>query len=100
MELTKLATKPELLKVILDDEDTIKEHNEPIEFYVWDKQPLELFVAVATKSQNKDNYGELLTLCSDLILDKDGQPVIKDGLVLPNTLLVKCVNKVVEQLGK
>ena len=40
MKLKELATKPQLVKIVLDDEAIIKEYNEPLEFYVYDKQPL------------------------------------------------------------
>lgn len=100
MDLTQLATKPQLLKVVLDDEEILKEYSEPLEFYVHDKQPLEQFIQFASASQNVDNYDQMVTFCTALILDKDGDPVMKDGLVLPNSILMKCINEVVKQLGK
>ena len=35
-----------------------------------------------------------------MVLDEDGEPVMQEGLVLPGGIMLKCVNKVVEQLGK
>jgi hypothetical protein len=100
MDLKKLATKPQLIKVVLDDDDIITEYDEPLEFYINDKQPIEQFVKFASATQDSENYGQMLEFCTDLILDKDGQPVMTDGLVLPNSVLMKCVNKVVIQMGK
>lgn len=98
MKITELSTKPQLLKIILNDKQTKELYGDDIEFYIWDRQPLDKFAKFASvKPENIDN---MLELCGDLILDESGEPVMKDGNVLPNQLLVKCVNKVVEQLGK
>jgi hypothetical protein len=98
MDIKNLATKPQLVKITLDDAEIVEKYGDALEFWVWDKQPLEKFVKFATASET--DFGQILLLCSDLILDNEGKPVLTDGAVLPNTVLVKCVNKVVEQLGK
>ena len=100
MNLKELATKPQLIKVTLDDKETIKEYPEGLEFFVWDKQPLEHFIKIATSTQHTDNYPEMVELCASMVLDEDGKAVMSDGLVLPGAIMLKCVNKVVEQLGK
>ena len=100
MDLKQLATKPQLVKVVLDDKEIIAEYNEPLEFYVNDKQPLEQFIQFASASQDPNNYGQMIDFCTALILDAEGNPVMGEGLVLPNSIMMKCVNKVVEQLGK
>lgn len=99
-QLKELATKPQLIKVTLDDEDILKEYPEGLEFFVWDKQPLEHFIKIATSTQSVDNYPEMVELCANMILDEKGKPVMTDDLVLPGSVMLKCVNKVVEQLGK
>jgi len=98
MELNKLATKPQLIKIILDDEETLEMYKEAVEFWCYDRQPIAKFVKFAVAGQ--DNFEELIVLCEDLILDKDGKQVLADGKVLPAQLLMKAVNKVVEILGK
>ena len=100
MDIKNLATKPQLIKVTLDDADIVELYGDAIEFWVWDKQPLQKFVKFANVSDDKTSFGDVLELCSELILDSDGNPVLVDGAVLPNKVLIKCVNKVVEQLGK
>jgi len=100
MDIRNLATKPQLIKVTLDDADIVELYGDAIEFWVWDKQPLQKFVKFANVSDDKTNFGDVLELCSELILDNEGNPVLVDGAVLPNKVLIKCVNKVVEQLGK
>lgn len=98
MDLKNLATKPQLIKVTLDDEDIKTQYGDALDFWVWDKQPLTKFIKYAN-AENTDP-GELIEFCSGLILDEEGNPVMTDGAVLPASVLIKCVNKVVEQLGK
>ena len=100
MKLTEIATKPVLIKVVLEDEEIIKEYSEPLEFYVWDKQPITKFLKYAKTSQDAEDYEELVDFCTELVLDEKGNPVITDGEVLPSSIMIKCINKVVEQLGK
>lgn len=98
MKLTQLAVEPKLIKVTIDDEATLKEHEEPIEFWCYDRQPIASFVKFANNTE--ENLEELFAFCQDLILDEEGKKVLVDGRVLPTQLLMKCVNKVVELLGK
>lgn len=100
MQLKKLASKPQLIRVVLDDEDTLKDYNEELEFYVWDKQPLAKFIKFANVSAESDNFPELIDFCAELILDEAGKPVMDEGEVLPAAVMVRCINKVVQQLGK
>ena len=90
MKLTQLAVKPQLIKIVLDDEDTIKTHGDSLEFWVYDKQPIETFVKLAS----------IIELVNTLVLDENGQKILKDGLTLPSDVLLKVVNKTAETLGK
>ncbi len=98
MKLTQLAVEPKLIKVIIDDDDIMQEHDEAIEFWCYDRQPIASFVKFANNTE--ENLEELFAFCQDLILDEEGKQVLVDGKVLPTQLLMKCVNKVVELLGK
>ena len=100
MKLKSLASKPQLIRVVLNDEDTLKEYNEELEFWVWDKQPLAKFIKFANVTAESDNFPELIEFCAELILDEEGNAVIGEGEVLPATVMIRCINKVVEQLGK
>lgn len=98
MDLKNLATKPQLIKITLDDAEVVEKYGDALEFWVWDKQPINKYIRFA--SAEDANYGEIVEFCSELILDSEGNPVLTDDAVLPASVLVKCVNKVVEQLGK
>jgi len=98
MKLTQLAAKPKLVKIELNDEDVIKEYGEPLEFWIWDRQPMDKYVRLA--QMKGDNLGELVNTVNEMILDEDGNIIIKDGIVLPTTIMTKVISKVVETLGK
>jgi hypothetical protein len=42
MKLEKLASKPQLIKLIIDDAEIIEEFGEPLEFWTWDRQPIDV----------------------------------------------------------
>jgi hypothetical protein len=98
MKLTKLAAKPQLVKIELNDEDVVKEFGEALEFWIWDRQPMDKFVRLA--QMKGEDMGELITAVNDMVLDEDGSPIVKDGLVLPTNVMTKVIGKVVETLGK
>jgi|TARA_R110000744_G_scaffold159306_5_gene275441 hypothetical protein len=98
MKISELAHKPKLINIVVDDQEVQELYNDAIEFWCYDRQPLNKFVKFANMSE--DTYPELIDFCQDLILDEDGNKVLDGEKVLPTKILLKCVNKVVEQLGK
>lgn len=98
MKLSQLAAKPQLIKIELDDEDTIKEYGESLEFYTWDRQPLETFMKLAGSKEGDSS--QMISIVKTLILDEDGKEIIKDELMLPASILIKVVSKIVDALGK
>lgn len=98
MKLSQLAAKPQLITVILDDAETIKELGEPLEFCTWDRQPLEVFMKLANANQN--DMGSMIEIVKKLILDENGKEIISGDIMLPSQVLIKCIGKVVESLGK
>jgi|DEB0MinimDraft_6_1074348.scaffolds.fasta_scaffold84962_3 hypothetical protein len=97
MELSKLTAKPTLVKVTIDDEDIVKEFGEPIDFYVYDRQKMDVFMQMATIKQ--ENYGEIATLVEKLVLDKDGKQVITKESTIPVKVMMRVIQKVVDSLG-
>ena len=98
MKLSQLAAKPQLIKIELSDEDTVKEYGEPLEFYTWDRQPLETFMTLA--NGNQEDPAAMIELVRTLILDENGKMIIVKDLMLPSTVLLKVISKIVESLGK
>jgi hypothetical protein len=98
MKLTQLAAKPKLVKIEINDEDIVKEFGEALEFWIWDRQPMDKFVKLA--QMKGEDMSELVAAVNDMVLDEEGNPVVKDGLVLPTNVMTKVIGKVVETLGK
>jgi hypothetical protein len=98
MKLTQLSKKPELVKVELTDEETIKEYGEPLEFWIYDRTGMDVFVKMAT--MKSEDFGDMVDLVNKMILDEDGTPIVKDGYLLPSNILTRVIGKVVETLGK
>lgn len=98
MKINQIASKPQLIKLVLDDKDTVKELGEELEFWTWDRQPLDKFMKLASMKQDKPE--EIIDLVKDLILDENGKVVIKDDVMLPTNILIRVIQKVIETLGK
>jgi hypothetical protein len=98
MKLSKITLKPQLIPVVLDDEETVKEYGESLEFWTWDRQPMPVFIRLATATQ-ADIPG-MIDIITKLVLEEDGSEIITDDKIPPNNILMKVVNKVTESLGK
>ena len=97
MKLNKLASKPQLIKFTLDDADLVEQYGEAIEFWSWDRQPLDVFMRLATASTN--NSSSMMEIVTKLILDEDGQQIITAESMLPSNVLIRVIGKITEKLG-
>ena len=98
MNLNELAKKPELIKLVIDDEDTVKEVGEAVEFWTRDRAPLETYLKL-TQAQSIGDAETTVNLMKSLILDAEGKRVLTGDMVLPARIMARAVAKVVEQLG-
>ena len=98
MKLQDLAAKPKLIKITIDDEETIATYGEPLEFYVYDRQPVENFMRLARLGEG--DFGDLVRATSDLILDEAGNKIITDENVLPQKVYTRVIERVIKQLGE
>jgi hypothetical protein len=98
MKLSQLTSKPQLIDVHIDDEDTIKEFGEAIQFWTWDRQPMDVFMKLAGSGTN--DTANIISIVRTLILDEKGKEILKDDEMLPTHVLMKAIAKVTELLGK
>lgn len=98
MNLKDLAKQPQLIKLTLDDESIVAEYGEPLDFWTWDRQPMDMFLKIAARGS--EDMGEMVNVLKDLVLDEDGNKVMVDGLVLPSKVLMATFSKMVTILGK
>lgn len=98
MKLSQLAAKPQLIQIILDDEETVKEFGEPLEFWTWDRQPMATFLKLA--AVDAGNPSSVIESVKTLVLDENGKEIIADDNSLPTKIMMRVITKVVEGLGK
>lgn len=98
MNLSQLTTKPQLIQLSIDDEEIIKEYNEPIVFYTWDRVPLDTFMKLANVNDN--DQGSVIAVVKTLILDEKGKEILTKDNMLPTKVLLKAIAKVSDLLGK
>lgn len=98
MKITQLAKKPQLIEIKITDEQIVKEFGEPIEFYTYDRQPLDVFMKLATATQSGGS--DVINIVKDLILDENGNKVLIDDNALPISVMIKAVEVITEALGK
>lgn len=98
MKLSQLTAKPQLIMITLDDPDTIKEYNEPVEFHTWDRQPMDVFMKLANATES--NVTGVIGIVKDLILDENAKPILVGDNMLPTAVLMRAIGKVTEALGK
>jgi hypothetical protein len=98
MKLSQLAAKPQLIEIVLDDEETITKYGESVSFMIWDRQNMSTFIKLATL--NYEDFGSIAELMNELVLDDEGKPIATDDLVLPTDLLMKAITRVIDTLGK
>ena len=101
MKLTELTSEPKLIEVLIDDEAIVKEFGEALSFHTWDRQPMDVFMKLASvSSADGQDTGAMIDIVKTLILDEDGKPVMSGKTVLPMHVLLKVITKITEMLGK
>lgn len=98
MDITKLSAKPQLVKITIDDEAIVAKYEEAIDFYTWDRQPMDVFLKMAGASANDEST--LVDTLRTMILDERGRQVINGDNMLPTDILVAAMTKISERLGK
>jgi hypothetical protein len=98
MKLSQIAAAPQLIEIVLDDEQTIQEYGESIQFWTWDRQPLPMFMRLATMSGS--DTSSIIEVVRRLILDESGNEIITESSMLPTPVLLRAIARITEMLGK
>lgn len=98
MKLEQLAAKPKLIKLVMDQPEVIEEFGEAIEFYTWDRQPMNTFIKLA--AVDTANYASVMDAVKELVLNEQGLPIISDDNMLPAKVMMLCITKIIDSLGK
>ncbi len=98
MKLKELAIQPQLIKVSIDDEALLEKYGETVDFWMYDRMPLEKYTKLA--SIKTGDFSSMIDLVKEIVLDEDGVPVMDEQHVLPTDLLNAAMVKVVDIVGK
>jgi len=97
MKITELTATPQLIKFTLSDEELKTKYGDEIEFWAWDRQPLDYYFKMASGG---DNVEAVMEIAKSMILDEKGNPVMEENQVLPPDVAIKAFNMVISTLGK
>jgi hypothetical protein len=98
MKLQALAAKPQLTKITINDEKIVEKYGETLEFYVYDRHNMDLYLKLAAMSGSEDP-AELFRLFEDLIYDENGTKILEDNQLLPTDIMVKVIEETLKNLG-
>jgi hypothetical protein len=100
MKLAEITATPKLIKITLDDEAIIEQYGEELEFYTWDRQPMEKYLGLVGTEMNAENMPALIAFCKTMILDERGEAIMQGDEILPSYVMSLAINRVVTNLGK
>jgi len=97
MKLSQLASKPQLIKITIDDESIVEKYNEAVEFWMHDRHSMDTFMKLANVKE--DNITSISQIMKEIVLDEKGNKILDDGEILPSDIMMKVITQVVERLG-
>lgn len=98
MKLSDLAKEPKLIKCSIDKPELVEKYGEELEFYIYDRQPLDVFAKLA--NADKGEMSGMTDMIKMLLLDENGEPIVGGNQVLPMDVLVEAVSIIGNELGK
>lgn len=99
MKLADLAATPKLKCIQIDDADIVEKYGEVVDFYMYDRVDMSTYMKLANLENAENNFDDLVQGMKDLMLDEDGNPILEDNRLLPPDVLVKAVEKAIQNLG-
>lgn len=97
MKLSELSQKPKLIKILINSEKVVEKYGEELEFYIYDRQPLDVFTKLANAKEDTVGITELI---QDMILDEEGKLIVSEGNILPLDVIMEAVTLISTELGK
>lgn len=99
MNISDLATRPELQQLTLDSEAIVEAYGEPITF--WMRDHLDLATYFDFYKFQKESSGEqLMSTLRKIVLTAEGKPAIPDDCILPVDVTLEIMVKINDNLGK
>lgn len=99
MLIKQLAKRPELIEIVLDDEEIIKNYGDSVKFYMKDFVDLTTYFDFFTSQSEKDG-AKLTALMRRFILNEEGAEILAEGEELPIDIMVGALSQINNHLGK
>ena len=101
--LSSIATKPKLIPLVLDSDETVAEYGGELEFFVKDRYPVAQFMEMMkvgeTARDNEESKFKLIEMTLPMMLNEDGKPLLDDEHEINPVVALEAVHKVLEYLG-
>ena len=98
MKISDIAKNPELVELVIDDENIVETYGESITFYTWDSVSMETYFDFFN-ARAKSEYDALIRITKTMILNEDGKPVLTENVNLPVDILTAAIIKIGDILG-
>jgi hypothetical protein len=92
MKLTDFVATPTPKKLIVDTPEVVAQYGEPLEFYILNPMPIEIYLKLSSLST--------IEFIKEVLVKEDGTKAITDGSSLPGTLIPLVANVIWQDLGK
>lgn len=97
IKLSSLKAKPTLVEKLLKDEDIIAEFGAPIQFWSWDRLPIETYMSLVAAESS--DVSMRFQIAKTLILNEDGSPMLSGDEVFTPGVMTAVVSEVFKSLG-
>lgn len=99
MNIQQFAKKPELIKIVIDQQELIDAYGSEINFWIFDSIDINTYFDFF-KSQTDSDGEKLNDLMRKLIRNEQGEICIPEGHILPVDLAIASLTAINETLGK
>ena len=99
MNIKDFASKPELVEMIIDNDDIIEKYGEPITFHTYNIVRMSTYFDFFNARSNNE-FSNLDKMMKSMILDSAGNRILADDEDLPIDIAAAVINKIGEILGK
>lgn len=97
IKLSSLKAKPTLVEKLLDDKEIVEAFGGAIQFWTWDRIPLETYMQLVSADQ--DDIKIRFDIAKKLILDEDGQQMLTNDEVFTPAVMTAVVAEVFNGMG-
>jgi hypothetical protein len=97
VRLSSLKAKPTLVEKLIEDADIIEAFGGPLQFWTWDRIPLETYMALVSADQ--DDISSRFAIARKLILEEDGTVILTGDEVFTPAVMTVIVGEVFSGMG-